>query len=138
MHYDPTLKIDGIEIPVINQFKFLGVIFDKKLTLIPHFHYLKNKCCKALNLLCIIAHTTWSTDQQTLLKFYKTLIQSKIDSGCFINWSVRTSYQKPLNTNHHEALRLTLGAFRTSSVESQYTLAHEPPLHHRFQKLGLQ
>ena len=30
MHNDPVLKIDDSEIPVVNEYKFLAVIFDKK------------------------------------------------------------------------------------------------------------
>ena len=29
MHNNTTLKLDGSEIPVVDQYKFLGVIFDK-------------------------------------------------------------------------------------------------------------
>ena len=32
-HNNPTLNLDGSEIPVVDQYKFLGVIFDKKKTL---------------------------------------------------------------------------------------------------------
>ena len=56
IHNNPTLKLDGSEIPVVNQYKFLGVIFDKKLSCIPHIQYLKDKCNKTLKLLRIIAH----------------------------------------------------------------------------------
>ena len=28
LHNDPVLKLDGVEIPVVEQYKFLGVIFD--------------------------------------------------------------------------------------------------------------
>ena len=31
MHYNLKLNLDGSEIPVIDQYKFLGIIFDKKL-----------------------------------------------------------------------------------------------------------
>ena len=44
LHNDPVLKLDGVEIPVIDQYKFLGVIFDRKLSFIPHINYLKSKC----------------------------------------------------------------------------------------------
>ena len=30
MYNDPSLKINGTEIPVTDQFKFLEVVFDKK------------------------------------------------------------------------------------------------------------
>ena len=44
MHSDPVLKIDESEIPVVNKYKFLGVIFDKKkLSFIPHIKYLKKQ-----------------------------------------------------------------------------------------------
>ena len=49
MYNNPTLKLDGSEIPVVNQYNFLGVIFDKKLSFIPHIQYLKDKCNKTLN-----------------------------------------------------------------------------------------
>ena len=33
---------------VVDDFKFLGLIFDRKLSFIPHIKYLKAKCLKAL------------------------------------------------------------------------------------------
>ena len=49
-HDDPVLTLDGTPIPVVEETKCLGVIFDKKLTFIPHIKKLKAKCQKALNL----------------------------------------------------------------------------------------
>ena len=138
MHNDPTLKLDDSEIPVVSQYKFLGIIFDRKLSFIPYIQYIKDKCNKTLKLLRIIAHTDWGADFQTLLKSYRTLIRSKIDYGCYVYRAARKSYLKILNTVHHEGLRLILGAFCTSPVESLYSEAYEPPLKLRFTKLGLQ
>ena len=138
MHKNPTLKLDGSEIPVVDQYKFLGIIFYKKLSFIPYIHYLKDKGNKTLKLLHIIAHKDWGADQHTSLKLYKTLICSKIDYGCFIYGAARKTYFKPLNTVHHEGLRLTLGAFRTFPLESLYSDAYEPPLKLRIIELGLQ
>jgi hypothetical protein len=41
------------------------------------------------------------------------------------------SYLQMLDTIHHQGLRLALGAFRTSPVESLYAEAGEPSLHLR-------
>ena len=49
MHNNPTLYVDGSEIPVVDQYKFLWVIFDKKLSFIPHSQYLKRNIAKHLN-----------------------------------------------------------------------------------------
>ena len=138
MYNNPTLKLDGSEIPVMDQYKFLSIIFDKKFSFIPHIQYLKDKCNKTLKLFHIIAHKDWGADQHTLLKLYRTLICTKIDYGCFIYEAARKTYFKPLHTVHHEGLRLTLGAFRTSPVESLYSEVYEPPLKLRIIKLELQ
>ena len=49
VHNDPELYLYGSLIPVVEDFKFLGVLFDRKLSFIPHIKYLKAKCLKALN-----------------------------------------------------------------------------------------
>ena len=103
---DPELKLGGTVIPVVDQYKFLGVIFDKKLTFIPHIKYLRAKCNKAIQLLRVIAHTDWGADRQTLLKLYRSLVRSKLDYGCFIYGSARKSYLRELETIHNQGLRL--------------------------------
>ena len=120
------------------QCKFLGVIFDRKLSFISHIKHLKEKCTKALNLLRVIAHTTWGADQQTLLHLYRALIRSKLDYGCIVYGSARISYLRMLDPVQNHALRLCLGAFRTSPSSSLCILANEPPLHLRRQKLSMQ
>ena len=57
MHNDPVLKIDDSEIPVVNEYKFLGVIFDKRLSFTQHIKYLKNKSTRAQQILRVVAHT---------------------------------------------------------------------------------
>ena len=75
-HLDPELFLYGMPIPVVQEVKFLGLIFDSKLSFLPHIRYLKNKSSKALNLIRVVAHTSWGTDQDTLLLLYTSLIRS--------------------------------------------------------------
>ena len=130
--------MDGVEIPVVEQYKFLGVIFDRNLSFIPHINYLKAKCHKALQLLRVVAHTDWGADKSTLLKLYKSLVRSKLDYGCFIYGPARKSYLRCLDSIHRLGLRLALCALRTSPVESLYVEANEGPLSLRREKLALQ
>ena len=81
-HPEPQLFLNGNPVPVVEEVKFLGIIFDRKLSFLSHLRYLKNKCAKALNLLRVVAHTSWGAHQQTLLHLYRSLIQSKLDYGC--------------------------------------------------------
>ena len=60
-----TLILYGTAFPVVQEVKFLGLIFDSELTFLPHLCYLKKKCMKALNLLRILANTSWGADLVT-------------------------------------------------------------------------
>jgi ribonuclease HI len=136
-HDDPVLKIGNTQIPVVDQAKFLGVIFDKRLSFVPHIKALRTKCLKALNLIRVLAHTDWGADRKVLLRLYRSLIRSKLDYGCIVYGSARKSYLQMLDTIHHQGLRLALGAFRTSPVESILTEANEPSLYLRRERLSL-
>jgi ribonuclease HI len=138
LHNDPELLLDRIPLNVVKEAKFLGLIFDNKLSFIPHIKHLKTKCLKALNLLKAVSGTKWGGDQKTLLTLYRALIRSKLDYGSVIYGSARKSYLKQLDTIHHQGLRLALGAFRTSPVSSLYVEADEPSLSERQIKLSLQ
>ena len=48
-HDDPVLRLYGSPIPVVEESKFLGILFYRKLSFIPHIKYLKAKCLKVSN-----------------------------------------------------------------------------------------
>ena len=70
IHDDPELYLYRSPIPVVDDFKFIGLIFNRKLSFIPHIKYLKVKCLKALNLLKFLSHTNWGADRTVLLQLY--------------------------------------------------------------------
>ena len=135
---EPNLTLNGMQIRVVKETRFLGLIFDQKLSFIPHLKALKTKCLKALDIIKVVSNQEWGADKSVLLKLYRSLVRSKLDYGCIIYGSARPSYLKMLNTIHHQGLRLALGAFRTSPVESLYVEAGELPLEQRRVKLSLQ
>jgi len=93
MQLATTIKETSLyQIPVVEQAKFLGLIFDRKLTLVPHLRYLRQKCMKAFNLLRVVAHAKWGSDEATLLHLYRSLIRSKLDYGAIVYGSARKSY----------------------------------------------
>ena len=136
LHLDPQLFLDKSPIQVVKETTFLGVIFDRKLSFIPHLKYVKKK---ALNIFKVIGNTVWGADRKVMLRLYRSLIISKLDYGCNVYGSARKSYLQMLDPIYNQGLlRLCLGAFRTSPVESLYVDAHEPSLGDRCAKLSLQ
>ena len=66
------------------------------------------------------------------------MIRSKLDYGAIVYGSARKSYLNILEPVANQALRICLGAYRTSPVCSLQVLAHEPPLELRREQLSLQ
>ena len=67
-----------------------------------------------------------------------SLIRSKLDYGSVVYGSARGSYLQMLDPIHTQALRLCLGAFRTSPSSILCVLANEPPLYICRKKLSIQ
>ena len=99
---------------------------------------MKAKCLKTLDILKVLSNTNLGGDRSVLLNLYRSLVRSKLDYALIVYGSARKSYLKSLDTIHYQGLRLALGAFRTSPVESLYAESNEPSLYTRREKLSLQ
>ena len=62
LHLDPQFFLDKSPIPVVEETKFLGVIFDRRLSFVLHLKYIKKRGLKALNILKVIGNTEWGAD----------------------------------------------------------------------------
>jgi hypothetical protein len=100
---------------------------------------IENKCHKELNILKFVSSTNWCADiTMVLLNLYRSFIRSQLDYGCIVYGSTRPSYIKMLDTVHHQGLRLSLGAFRPSLVDSLFVEANGASHENRRIKLGMQ
>ena len=76
------LHIRGNKVKIEKKVKFLGVIFDHKLTWEDHIVYIENRCKKRINLMRSISGNHWRACKQTLVTIYKALIRPIMDYGC--------------------------------------------------------
>ena len=58
-HDDPVLHLYGSHIPIVEESKFLGMMFYRKLSVILLIIYRNAKYLKALHLLKVLSHTSW-------------------------------------------------------------------------------
>ena len=131
------LILDNNKLKVVEEKKFLGVWFDDRLTWDNHIKYLKVECSRALNLLKTLAFSRTKTDTKMLLRVYKSMILPKLDYGCLAYGTASKSKLKQLDTIHHQALRLCLGAFHTTPIESLYAETNLHSLTYRRKILGI-
>ena len=115
----PDLLYGQRRIPYRGSHKFLGLIFDcPTLTWRPHILGLVEDCRKRLNLMRCCAGSSWGGDRKTLLLLYKSLIRSKIDYGSQAYGSACKSLLSKLEVVQNTALRIALGALRSSPIIS--------------------
>jgi len=86
----------------------------------------------------VLSHTPLGVLINKLYYICIDLIRSKLDYGCIVYGSARGSYLQMLDPIQNYALRLCLGAYRTSPSSSLCVLANEPPLYIRRRKLSIQ
>ena len=133
----PNLKVSGFKIPTVTTVKFLGLTLDNRLSFLPHINNLKVTCNRSINLLKVVSSKTWGMNRNSLLTIYRSLIRSKLDYGCMIYNSACKTYLKQIDQIQNEALRVCLGAFRTSPIPSLQIEANEMPFYLRSTKLSL-
>ena len=135
--YTPNICIGRTNVNVVTETRFLGLIFDRRLTFRSHIEDLRTRCLKTLNVLKVVSHTDWGADCKVLLRLYQALVRSKLDYGSIVYGSACKSNLQRLDTVHNSGLRIALGAFRTSPIPSLHTEAGETSLELRRLKLSL-
>ena len=68
LHLDPKLYLNDTQIPI-------NLLFDSKLSFIPHITSLKSRYTKSLDLIKVLSNTIWGADRKVLLHLYRALIK---------------------------------------------------------------
>jgi hypothetical protein len=126
-----NIKIDQKQIKMEDKVKFLGVIFDNKLSWKPHIEYIIEKCKKRLNLIRAISGYSWGACKKTLLTIYRALIRSILDYGDVAYSSASKSSLDKLSIIQNEALRLCCGVPKGTAALALQNECGELPLHLR-------
>lgn len=117
-NHECQLHIGEIPLTTVSSTRYLGVIFDEKLSYKEHISNLKLSCNRKMNLLKKLSHSTYGSDRKTMLRIYHAIIKSKIDYACQAYADTSTKNIKALDAIHHTAIRLATGALRTSPIKS--------------------
>ena len=133
----PTIYLEDRPLKYSNQVKFLGVIFDKRMTWKPHIKSLNERCAKDLRLLNIISYQGWGADFLTLKRIYTALILSKITYGSCLFHTAAPTNLTILNRIQYSAARIMLGALRCTKLEKLEVTANLLPLKQCWEKYTL-
>ena len=122
------LTVNGQEIKTVKSAKFLGMIFDRKLSWHYHIDYVVKKCKQRLNLMRAVSSKHWGASQSTQLTIYKALIRSVIDYGAIAYDSASASQLAKLDSIQCQALMICTGAMKGTPLAVLQTHCDEMPL----------
>ena len=97
----------------------------------PQLMKIKQESFSNTNLLKIISSSKFKTSTKNLLNIYKAMGLPKIEYGSEAYHIAPPSTLKILDPIHHKNLRICLGAFRTTPVQSLYAESNIPSLETR-------
>ena len=131
----PNLKLYNTQLPFLESARFLGLVWDQRLTWNIHINRLKIDSNKVLGLLRSVTCQSWGGDLKTTVKIYQTYLRSKLDYGCQVYSSAAAHKLREVDVVANEALRIATGAFKSTPIKSLYVLAGETPLEYRRDEL---
>jgi hypothetical protein len=134
-----SIKIDGNDVPTVQEPKILGVTFDPQFTFNKHAANLKKRLQGRNKILKALAGSTWGKDKATLRATYKATGQS-ILNYCAPIWSPNLSDTnwKVLQTGQNEAGRAILGNVKKTPIDHLHAKAKLMPVKSHCQMLSKQ
>lgn len=131
-----TVKYRDEFIPICNTVRFLGLTLDSHLKWTAHVDTVVDKCEKNINLLRTLSGTWWGAHPYSQKLLYNALIRSILDFGSIMLEPCDKKTLSRLDKIQVKALRVVLGAMKSSPNRALQVESVEPPLHLRRQYLA--
>jgi len=110
--------MENTNIPRVFNIKILGLTFDSKLTWRTHINNIKNEAKTKLNIIKTLSNLEWGAESKTLQIIHNSTILSALEYGSILYAGASAVTIKTLDPIHNTALRLSIGAFKSSPVLS--------------------
>ena len=114
---NPTLLLNNVEVEIVTNFKYLGVVLDQKLTFSDHVTYMKTKIVPRLKML---GRTRRLVDQETSLQLYKSIIAPIFDYASPVYDCLSGKDTRNCKKLQNCGLRIVLKRDRRSHVKDLY------------------
>lgn len=130
------LKIGEKVIESSDCVRFLGMFLHKSLNWDMHINQLVKRCQNPIKIINCLRSTWWGADTLVLINLFKSLIQSRIDYGCFILNDLKKSQSEKIEQIIFKALRSAMG-YRMSTPKNVILAESKVvPFHVRSRYLG--
>lgn len=127
----PIIQLNNQNLELVDNFKFLGVFFNNKLTWTAQINQLHDKTTKNINLIKMLSHTKYGGERETLLRVHEAVTTSIHNYSALIFTKLTKKDERKLNTIHTRSTKYAIGAFVTSPNSSVHAESGIMPLKHQ-------
>jgi hypothetical protein len=131
-----TLYIEGVEVKLSNEVKYLGVILDKRLTWAQHISNLKVKATNAFMASKSLFNQRWGLKPNMVMWLYQTVIKPMVTYGSLLWWNraQQGNNKSILAQIQRMACVAISGALRTAPTVALEAMLDLLPLHLQIKK----
>ncbi len=108
--------------------KFLGVVFDKRLTFAQHIRRVRDAAFQKLNALKVLAGRGKGLNSETLIAVYLVFIRTFMDYGCCAWLAASLAHVALLQRVQNRALRIALRLPLRTRITDLHDMAGIPPI----------
>ena len=106
-HDNLDVKIYGVRIPYESNPKFLGIVFDARMSFEAHIELIKSKVKDRINVLKVLSYDKhWSLPEKFLINIYKVLVRSVMDYSSVVAMAGNKACLKDMEILQNAALRV--------------------------------
>ena len=113
---EPNIMLNGIKLKNTKSAKYLGIIFDSKLTWKNNTSYIVKKVNKRIGALKCLSRKSNNIHQSDMLNLYKLFIRPVLEYGSEIWGKMNQGYCKKLDSIQHRCIAISLGVNRLSPL----------------------
>ncbi|CAH2105151.1 unnamed protein product [Euphydryas editha] len=129
------IKINNIPLESVDYIKYLGMWLDKCLKWGKHINEIYSSSQRKIQLLQVLAESSWGVHPLHMRRLYIALIRSRIDYGCYLYDNAAISHTYKLDKLQNQALRVIGGFIKSTPIHIMESELNIPPLHLRRQFL---
>ncbi len=131
-----NIKLLGVNITKSSNPTFLGIRFDKHLSLKNQLSYLKEACMKRVNVLKVLSNKSWGLTIKTLTQVYNSLIRSLLEYSSIIYPCFSVTNLSLLERIQFKCLKIINKKSKYSSNSEIKNMPDYQLIEHRFDDLN--
>ena len=136
---DPIVKVNGELVEVVENFRYLGVTLDSKLTWTKHIDTVCRKANIVMSNCRKMLGKNWGLKPSIMRWMYTSLVRPILTYGCLVwlNSAYKSSHIKKLERVQRRGCLATLNAMKTTATQAMEIIVNLKPIEIHIQGLAL-